>query len=127
MSNKILSNINIKNTEVVGDRFLKANENLRKLDISNLREYGHDFIPNNRKVKIKANSLSFKDKIYTNHIRKIKKTWEIIKKLSIYNRRALNNKQAIVRGAYNGQMLGMNDDLDDMFDYGQTDERGRWI
>ena len=112
--NKILSSINIKNVEVVGDRFLKENEGLRKLDISNLKEYGYEFIPNNRKVKIQASSLSFKDKFYTNHIRKIKKTIQIIRNLSVYNRNAIKYNQAVVRGYYDGMMdNGYGDFYDD--------------
>lgn len=124
-SNKILDKINIKNVEIVGNRFLKSNENLRKLNMDNLKEYGYEFIPNNRKVKIHANNLNFKDKLYTNHIRKIKKTWEIIKKITIYNNKALKNNQEIVRGSYNGQIIFRNEELDSMFS-NNNDKTGRW-
>lgn len=123
-NNVILEKINVKNAEVVGNRFLKSNEGLRKLDISNLKEHGYEFIPNNRKVKIQADNLSFKDRFYTNHIRKIKRTFQIIRKLSIYNRDAIKYNQAVVRGYYDGMMdNGYDDDDDD--DYEMLDDADR--
>ena len=112
---KKIGKININNVRIIGDRFLKNNEKLDALNIDNLKSYGYEFIPNNRKVKIHASNLSLKDKVYTTHIRKIKKTFEVIKKLNIYNKYSLNNNQELIRGSYNGSMNTRNDSLDNMF------------
>lgn len=122
VNNKILDKINIKNVEVVGNRFLKSNENVKNLNINNLKEYGYEFIPNNRKVKIHADSLNFKDKFYTKHVRKIKKTFEVIKNITVYNKKALNKNQELVRGFYDGQINYHNDDLTSMFDNNEYEE-----
>lgn len=126
-SAKKIGSININKVRKIGNRFLRDNEELNILNIDNLESYGYEFIPNNKNVKIHASNLSFKDKIYTSHIRKIKKAFEVIKKLNIYNKNAINNNQELVRGSYNGNMNTTNSDLDAMFnDYDNNKVHNKW-